>query len=352
MKGGFIMRWGRGMLEPETYERTLLAAEADLRHELANAPSDVERARISRHARMTLLRVLVGALAHDRRVARRGLAWWLLAAPLLAVLVGMLALPAGHGVPVVAQLVFVALGLLLGATMARTPRRVLAHEAPAGGWIALAVLALVPLVGTSVDGATRWLAIGPLQIHVATLVLPFVALALVELSARGRALHTAAMIVVAHAALALTSDAGATLTWSLVLAVATSLRWRWALAAGALGIGAFALALARDPGLAPSPLAEGALGTLAGESAIALALGIAGLALAIGAPLTRLGTADRRARALAFTAALVVAAPLAANAWLATPVPLVGYGGSAVIATYLALGALLSYARRAPPRPA
>jgi len=356
-KGEWLLAWGRKVLAPDTFERTLGAAEADVRHELAAATDATEARRMARGARWMFVRVLVAAMAQDRAEARRGMRWWLLASPLLAVVVGAfgVALTEGGRVPL-AQLVFLVVALGLGFTMASTPRRILTLEAPAAGWLAVSAMAAVAVIGVSHGGATRWLAVGPLMIQMTTLALPFVVLGLVGLLERGRDRHALLLGIAAQAAVVATADLVASLTFAAVAVVVGAVvggRLRAWLPLAVVGSAGLALAAVLDPMLAPVAHSEGVLGLFAQVSPALTVLGVVALGAAIVAPLVLLARrpgVDAATRALALVLALSLALPALAATMVDTVVPLLGYSGSTVVAAYLGLGALMSYERRAGER--
>lgn len=340
-----LLAWARSMLAPDTYERTMAAAYADLLHELATLDG-AARARAERRGRWMLMRVLWGAMCEDRRIHRRGVAWWRFGGPLLAVVAGFAALPGDLGIAT--QLAFLAPALVLGFWMAGTPRRVIAREAVGAAWIAVTVVGLVAAVNIAAepsgDRLWRWITIGPLRIHAATCFLPFVALGLGALACRGATRHLLALGTAALASVAATADLAMTVVYGAV-----------ALASGFIGAGARGLVVVPpiavaivvaalvDPGLAAVPRSEGVIAGLA-EHPLGLALALIALAAAIAAPLA-MATRDRWARAVGVSAALALVVPLALNPFVPTPIPLLGYGGSAIVAAFLALGATLSLAR-------
>lgn len=346
--GAWLLGWAEQHLAADTFARTFAAAEADLQLELERADPPTRR-RLARAARWQYLRILGGALAIDRREARRGLRWWLLFTPLLAVMTGLFAL--GDGLAPIAQLAFAAAGLVAGYVMASTPRRILASEAPAAGWIAIAMLAALPLIGRDLHGSARWLAIGPLVIQVSTLVMPVLALALSALVTRGRLGHALALSASGQLALAATADLTGAVTLAVItLAIALTSTRRALLPLSLTTLPLVGIAALRDPLLAPVAHSEGALAEL---HPLLMALALLALCLAIAAPLTTWSrTTDAWPRALAAALALGVATPLACGLLFPAPVPLVGFGGSAIVACHLGLGALLALERVDRPRAA
>lgn len=341
-----IRKWAKTLLAPETYERTIGAAEADVAHELATHPEDA--AAIRRRARWMFVRVGIGAGCIDRKAAARGLAWWLFLAPLFAVALGAfgVALTEGSALPL-GQLVFLALALAFGVTVATTPRRMLAFEAPMAAWIAIAFIALVAATG---DYPARWLAVGPLQIHAAMLALPFFVIGFTERASHGHPMHAIAMLAAMQGTLVASADLATSATVAVIGLGSLPLRTLGAatgvplLAVTLLGV---AGAAARDPMLAAVAHSEGIFGLFASVSPIMVVLGVAAIVLAIALPLSFVRRGDAWTRSMAIAIAAMLAVPTIGNAFADTLVPLLGYSGSTVIATYLALGALLSIERGA-----
>ena len=90
---------------------------------------------------------------------------------------------------------------------------------------------------------------------------------------------------------------------------------------------------------------EGILGLFASVSPVMVFLGVAAITLAIVLPLSFVRASDPWTRAMAWAIVAMLAVPTIGNAFVDTAMPLLGYSGSAVVATYLALGALMSIER-------
>ncbi|HEX8573558.1 MAG TPA: hypothetical protein VF759_12500 [Allosphingosinicella sp.] len=229
--------------------------------------------------------------------------------------------------------------LVLGASAWLALGRWSTSSLPAAGpaVVALAVpLLLTALFGVAVEGASRWVSVGPLSVQVSLIVVPVM---LVLYSRRPDAVGTAG-ILVAALALALQPDramAGALLAGLLALAAAT----RRGLAL--LAVAASALAFGWT-WLAPDRLTAAAfvdrilysafdVHPLAG---LAVLLGAAAMLVPAAAALSK--RPGDRAALLAFAACW--SAAIAAAALGNYPTPLVGYGGSAVLGYLLSVSLL------------
>lgn len=205
----------------------------------------------------------------------------------------------------------------------------------------VAVLALSLLVGPGQEGVHRWLALGPIQLNVAALVVPF-ALLLADRGVRPAAQPRYAIAVLAMAGILAwqpdMSQLGALIAALLVWAVARrsvqSLLWILPIAVLVL----FACASRPDP-LEPVPHVEGIL-HLAAEVSPMLALCSAiCLLLTALSPLILASDVNKRPAAAGLAAYFLVSG----FAWLygAFPVPLAGYGISFILGWLIGATALL-----------
>ncbi len=205
-----------------------------------------------------------------------------------------------------------ALALALAAALARPT---IPPAAPL--WAAAAALLATALLGPPYEAMSRWVPLGPLQLHVGFLTLPAAAVALPWARTTGE-LVPAAVIALA---LALQPDASLAAAWlAATLVAARRLPLRHAGLALLPALVATAVAIARDVQLPPVPHVEGVF---------ALALGVQPmLALVLGAALAWTVLAPAR-RNPTLTALLAVAA--AAPLFGAWPVPFAGYGASPIV---------------------
>lgn len=218
---------------------------------------------------------------------------------------------------------------------------VLGRGAPGAGRsgvvLALAVaLWLTALFGVSVEGATRWIAVGPLTLQPGLIAIPV----MLVLFARKPDAVGALGMVAAAAALAAQPDRG--LAGALAVGLAVLLATRpapWTALSAAAAAAAFAWTLAVPDRVPPVPFVEGvfaaafAFHPLAG-AAVAVA---AALLLAPALSALRAGP-ETRAPLLVFAAGW--AGLTAAAALGPYPTPLIGAGASAVLG-YLVSAALL-----------
>jgi hypothetical protein len=242
--------------------------------------------------------------------------------------------------------------LVLGATAwLALDRAAGARLAGAGPVVfALAIpLLLTALFGVSLEGASRWVNIGPLSLQVSLIVLPVM---LVLYARRPDRIGTAGMVVAALALALQPDQAMAGVLTAGLLALLVSTRGRLPMIATAASVVAFGWTLTSPDTLPAVPYVDRIFYTafdvhpLAGFGVL---IGAAALILPAAACAWRAG--NERAALLAFGGcwAGVIAAAALGN----SPTPLVGYGGSAVLG-YLLSVALLpngtreSSARRAP----
>jgi cell division protein FtsW (lipid II flippase) len=215
------------------------------------------------------------------------------------------------------------------------------------GWrlwpmMAACVLALVwtLMTGVTLEGARRWLAIGPVQLHTASLILPFAAWAF----ARGFEDRRVAPIGAALSlALLYQQDAASALGWTLAVGAATLIaRPRqatpWAVVAVA---GVLAYAAWVEPDTLPAvPYVEGLLPvTFAASPVLAALAGLLMFSLPAPFLLVAAGRPERRAEALALAG--LWAGWIAANLFGNYPAPVMGYGAAPILAWGLSLGLAL-----------
>jgi cell division protein FtsW (lipid II flippase) len=206
-------------------------------------------------------------------------------------------------------------------------------NAASAGWLALAAAAgllATALLGTTMDGATRWVRIGVVSLQPSLVLLPLMIMAF----ARVRDSVTTMAILVAAIALAIQPDramAGALLAGLAALAV--SVRDRQVLLALLAALCSLAVTLMRPDTLPPTPFVEQVY-----ASAFAFSPA-AGLALLAGSVLLLLPMlALQRSAATVFAAVwlAILAAAVIGN----YPTPLLGYGGSGILGYLLCLAAL------------
>jgi cell division protein FtsW (lipid II flippase) len=205
------------------------------------------------------------------------------------------------------------------------------------------------MTGITLEGARRWLALGPVQLHTASLVLPLAAWAY----ARGFDDRRVAPIAAGLAlALLYQQDAGSALAWALALGAATLVQRPrqavpWAVVAA---VALLAYAAWVEPDTLPAvPYVEGLLSaTFATNPVLGVAAGV--LLFSLPAPflLVAASRPERRAEALALAA--LWAGWIAANLLGNYPAPVMGYGAAPILAWGLSLGLVLGDpAEKDPP---
>jgi len=231
------------------------------------------------------------------------------------------------------------------AVLAALPKRV---GATLGGidarWLCGAVALVAGAVlfaGVEIDGARRWLRIGPVLIHPASLLGSVLLLALVR--APGDTL-CAMFSGVAVLCFGLGNDGAASLAFALglgALLLGEQKHWKTLLPLCMLALGLAAWGWTRPDSLAPVGYVEEIIGR---SAMVSMPLGVAAACLLALLPLSFLAAAGRNARRRSVGYAL-------AGFWLGLavaglvgnyPVPLLGYGASPVIGWALAMGMLLN----------
>lgn len=197
------------------------------------------------------------------------------------------------------------------------------------------VLVATALLGTPVDGAARWVALGPLNLQFSLILLP----AMIVLFARRPDAAGAAGLALAALGLALQPDramAGALAASLLVLALCR--RERTVLAALAAALAGFAATLVQADHLPAVPYVDRIFySSFDIHPALGLAL-IAGACLLVLPAMAGGGAEAEREERLVFGAlwlAILIAAALGNY-----PTPLLGYGGSAIVGYLLSLSLL------------
>jgi cell division protein FtsW (lipid II flippase) len=237
-----------------------------------------------------------------------------------------------------------AVAVVLAAAVAVAGRRWVRRGATFPTWAVIG-LALAGLAATLLWGETpprRWLAVGPLRLYMAPVVLPVLLLAH-GVEARGgreRATAANAALVIAGVLLAMQPDASqvVALLVAVVAGATVSLPVRRAgLAMGALLTLLTAWAFTRPDPLQPIPHVEGVF-------ALALAHSVAAGAAVVAAAATFILSLWARAdRGLAAYYAALFACSMAGL----TPAALIGYGAG----PWLGYGLMAGLARRLSPQP-
>lgn len=204
--------------------------------------------------------------------------------------------------------------------------------------LAAAVWTLI--TGVSLEGARRWLTLGPIQLHAASLILPIAAWAFARIPGWPR---TDLLAIALALVLALQQDAASALAWALVLGVVVwTSRRSQPLAWGVVAVAAILAVLAwSTPDRLPAvPYVEGLLST---TFAVSPLLGILAGALMFSLPAPFLLIAATRAerRAEAGGLAALWTGWIVANLLGNYPAPVMGYGAAPLLAWGLSIGLAL-----------
>jgi Cell cycle protein len=214
-------------------------------------------------------------------------------------------------------------------------------------WIGAAILILAvglfttALVGTRVDGAARWLKLGPLYIQPSLILLPVMIIGF----ARTRDKLSATGLMIAAAAMALQPDrAMAAMLVAGMTPLALVRPDRPTILALVVSMIAFAVTLVRPDTLSAMPYVDQILYSSFDVSMVAGLCVMAGSTLLIvPAIIGILGDPDNREIHGVFAAVWVTA--IAAAALGNYPTPVVGYSGAAVLGYILSLVMLPTFAR-------
>ena len=240
-------------------------------------------------------------------------------------------------------------GLLLGWGAHHLAHRRFGAEALFA--LASAMLAVVLLIGTEIEGVKRWLPLGPIHVQPALILAPF----LLALAASREGRHWRALVLIPLALIAAQPDAATSVALATgIAALMAAASWRsrrgWsqrrmAIAGGALILSILGLIVAGVPTPPPVAFVEGTveIAILSGTPAILLHL--AATSLMIAALFSRHDPAG-----IALAAYFAVSA--IAAVFLAFPMPVAGAGPSHLIGFGIAIGWLAvadRMARRTAP---
>ena len=224
------------------------------------------------------------------------------------------------------------------------------------GWrlwslMAACALALVwtLMTGVTLEGARRWLALGPVLLHTASLALPLAAWAF----ARGFDDRRVAPIAAGVSLVLLyQQDAASALAWALAVGAATLIQrprqvvpWAVVAVAALLAYAAWV-----EPDTLPAvPYVEGLLRTSFDASPV---LGVlAGILMfSLPAPFLLVAARQPNRRAEALALAALWTGWIAANMFANYPAPVMGYGAAPILAWGLSVGLVLGEGHRSPDR--
>lgn len=241
------------------------------------------------------------------------------------------------------QIAMLALGLVLALAVAALGSRRLGAAAPWAAGLSLVILAGT-LGGEWMRGVHRWIALGPIRLHVSSLVSPWILAGAAALLARGRGAWAWVLLLTAQCIHALQPDAGQATALAVGGAVLlasgvprTATRAVVAAALAGLAVSAWTRV---DP-LPAVPIVEGIV-SLAGEQGratqvLAVAL-LAAIPLVLGLALRRSSAAgpllgDARVALVAYLGTTLLV-PLVGN----YPVPVMGFGASPILGAALCVG--------------
>lgn len=219
-------------------------------------------------------------------------------------------------------------------------------------WVLMAAcglaLVLTLMNGVSLEGAKRWLALGPVQLHTASMVLPFAAWAFAKGFGDRRVAPIAGVVALL---LLYQHDAASSLAFALALAAGALVERPRALTPWACVVvgGLLAYAAWVEPDTLPAvPYVEGLLAnTMKANPALGVATGV----LMIGLPAPFLAVAqampERRAETLALAA--LWTGWIAGNLFGNYPAPVLGYGAAPILAWGLSLGLVLGRSANQDP---
>lgn len=310
----------RLVLDEEALQGVLLPTIADAQYQDAQARNlePERRAPWAGHGEVAV--ALLAALLESMRIRFlhpvQGL-FALLAGAGAASALSMRAGGVGHGF--LLHVCFTLLGLIAGQLVLTLPTSLLRRAEALAYLVAGAALVACPWWGTAFEGTRQWLRLGPLQLHVASLVLPIYCVALQRLATKGWTSAVLVLTAVCLALLALQPAVPFLIVYGLtsVVALGASHR-RWV-------NGLFLLALTTVVVTAWSHAREP--GELAATALVVTVLG----AVTLGA--LRAGS-TAPAVLIPITALL---ATLASASALDDRLPLVGFGGSAIVEVFLLL---------------
>ncbi len=213
------------------------------------------------------------------------------------------------------------------------------------GALLLALLAATLIVGADIDGVRRWLALGPVRLHIGMAVVPALAVAMAASTDR----QALIMLALGGLVASLQPDLATALAlFAAALAIAIAmprqpLRWIALLPTGA----ALLWCLAYRDGLEPVPFVEGVWSDAAARAPALAAVMLSSLALVLAMPLIgwRAMRREQRAASVAFSASILGYS--LASILGPYPVPLFGGGAAPIIGCILASALLARGAQQA-----
>jgi cell division protein FtsW (lipid II flippase) len=201
--------------------------------------------------------------------------------------------------------------------------------------LAITIVAVVLLLATlaveGVQGVHRWIRIGSLTIHVASLSIPLVLVELDRILRDARLAIAFAVLLTVAATLAMQPDAGQATAFAGAGILLLAVHWKRNRIAVAVMLALLTLAglsfLRNDP-LAPVPHVEEIASRIAQQGAAWAAAVVIALTLPIVPFVTR---TNRASTSAGLAVAVYLALATAASYWGHFPVPVLGYGMSPII---------------------
>ncbi len=238
-------------------------------------------------------------------------------------------------VQALAAVLALGLALLLGRFWRRARWRL---------WVLMAAcglaLVLTLMNGVSLEGARRWVALGPIQLHTASIALPFAAWAFAKGFDDRRVAPIAGLVALL---LLYQHDAASSLALALALAAGALVErprqltpWACVIVAGLLAYAAWV-----EPDTLPAvPYVEGLLATTMKANPV-LGFGAGVLMISLPAPFLLVARARAECRAEALALAALWGGWIAGNLFGNYPAPVLGYGAAPILAWGLSLGLVL-----------
>lgn len=308
------------LLGPADVERIIAPTMADAAFERLSARST--RGWLWR-SRWQLLNALVAAIASNASRRIMAASWLGFFALALAGLSGAAVFKLGP-MPQLAlsQCLFLGIAAMTAVAVLTAPPRLLHSLGTATVVLGLLGLVACPWVGVAYDGKRQWLSVGSLQIHAATLFLP----AFITFVRRAKAARSVVWIVsgvlTTLVLLLLQRNAEATMVYALAACVTvTETRGKWlSWAMASLLVMAFGVAVTFTPVTSPW--------SMLGATALVLALG---WGIHQGKPRDRTASSSTQALSVAMVSLV------AWRSFSRESLPVVGFGGSAIVAFFILL---------------
>ncbi|MEL6869983.1 MAG: hypothetical protein AAFO81_09305 [Pseudomonadota bacterium] len=209
----------------------------------------------------------------------------------------------------------------------------------AGLLIAAALLATA-LFGVSLEGATRWLLLGPVLVQPSLILVP---LLLLSFARQQDALSTCCVVVVALAVALQPDRAMCAVLLAGAIALLLTTRNRYSLLAAIAGASGLVASWLQPDSLPPVQFVEGVYSAAIQSGWLASAFVFGGTLLLMLPAIAAVGRRSAQARVFHVFGAVWLAM-IAAAAFSNYPTPLVGYGSSAILGYTLCILGLPSHA--------